>query len=436
MVRRIVYGLLVGAVVTGVCFVRGYSEEKKKEDSSQEVKPYVLLDEEKEISSWSGAEASSDNAKKGKYSAKWVGVEKGSTMSIADIPRDWTQYNLISFWAYSEVANNAKIVFNCVSENEETEGGDYFHFQIPIDWKGWKKFEIPFSSFTKARTPIGWNRINKVEFYSKGWGIEPKDNTVLYFDDMKLEKSAAVPEKKEIKKEEKKVDSSKKTDLACYLKFDEGKGEVTKDSSGQGNEGTINGEPEWVKGKFGFAMKFDGEDDHIELPYILPATEQPITIEAWVNPATLDRPEWETVIINKRCTKNSWCLYQTQDGSFGFHVWKGDPGPAYGITSKKISENVWYHVVATYDGANTIKIYVNAGIPAVKNDVEELQDSDDPTTNKVMVGKGSGGNAKRFFSGMMDEVKIYNRVLSDAEIKTSYESMAKTYGSSPSDVKE
>lgn len=413
--RTVVWALLILGMALCFCVGKGLCQKK---ESAKESKPYVLLDEESEISEWKGAESNEDFVKKGKYSAKWVGVERGTAMMMESPPNNWSQYNLISFWLYSENANNAKIVFNCVSENEETEGGDYFHMQITINWKGWKEFKIPFSSFGPARTPVGWNRINRVEFYSKGWGIEPKEDTVLYFDDMKLEKSVAIAAEEQKGKARMELAKKERTEPVCYLKFDEGKGDVLKDASGAENDGEINGEPEWVKGKFGYALKFDGVDDYVELPFVLPATAQKMTIECWVNPATLTRPEWETVILNKRVSKTSWSLYQTQDAKIGFTVWAGDPGPAYAVSTSKISENTWHHIVVTYDGANTIKIYLNGELCASKTDVQKVQDNEDPTTNKIMIAKG--GNPKRFFSGMIDEVKIYNRVLTDAEIKASY----------------
>ena len=48
--------------------------------------------------------------------------------------------------------------------------------------------------------------------------------------------------------------------------FDEGKGEVTKDSSGNGNDGKLMNGPKWVDGKFGKALEFDGTDDNVEMP--------------------------------------------------------------------------------------------------------------------------------------------------------------------------
>jgi len=76
--------------------------------------------------------------------------------------------------------------------------------------------------------------------------------------------------------------------LVGYWKFDEGKGDVATDSSGNGNDGKIIRGPEWVDGKFGKALKFDAGSRHkVEVPHSDSFAEitTAVTIETWVNPA-------------------------------------------------------------------------------------------------------------------------------------------------------
>jgi len=54
--------------------------------------------------------------------------------------------------------------------------------------------------------------------------------------------------------------------LAGWWKFDEGSGTTANDSSGNENHGTFNGDPQWVNGKFGKALKFDGGSDYLDVP--------------------------------------------------------------------------------------------------------------------------------------------------------------------------
>jgi len=71
-------------------------------------------------------------------------------------------------------------------------------------------------------------------------------------------------------------------DLVGYWKFDEGSGTTAYDSSGNGLDGTLNGDPQWVEGQLGGALDFDGNGDFVEIPHstILSITDE-ITITAW-----------------------------------------------------------------------------------------------------------------------------------------------------------
>ena len=55
-----------------------------------------------------------------------------------------------------------------------------------------------------------------------------------------------------------------KAELVGWWRFDEGTGTTAADSSGNGNDGTFNGDPQWVVGYFGGALEFDGSDDYID----------------------------------------------------------------------------------------------------------------------------------------------------------------------------
>ena len=80
--------------------------------------------------------------------------------------------------------------------------------------------------------------------------------------------------------------------------FDEGKGDVATDASGNGLDGEFNGKPKWVEGKFGEALEFDGKSAYVQIP----AHENPndaITVSAWAKSptATWNQPGW---MVEKR----------------------------------------------------------------------------------------------------------------------------------------
>ena len=157
--------------------------------SAAAVEPLVLFDfEGNDEGQVKGGEASMEQAKTGKASRKWGDHVKKSYLTFEMIPEDWSAYNQISFWLYSAVANDEEFIVQMMSENDETEGGDYYSYEITVNWTGWKHFELPFWRINKARTPAGWDHISKLSFIAKGWNNEPKEDTLIYVDDIRLEK--------------------------------------------------------------------------------------------------------------------------------------------------------------------------------------------------------------------------------------------------------
>ncbi|MCD4823680.1 MAG: hypothetical protein K8S55_03670 [Phycisphaerae bacterium] len=154
----------------------------------------ILLDETSSIRKWKNVEPSKKQVKSGDVSGLWANHPKKDAIHIRNIPHDWSGYRALSFWLYSEVANNARVILTVASDNKKSKGWDYYLYRMRIDWRGWKKFEIPMSEFSSRRTPAGWNKIDNVSFTAK-WGVvaKPRADTVLYFDKMKLIKT---PEKR------------------------------------------------------------------------------------------------------------------------------------------------------------------------------------------------------------------------------------------------
>ena len=150
--------------------------------------PLVLFDFEgtDTASMSSNVAVSTEQAKTGKASGKWANHPTASSLSSNDIPHDWSAFDTLSFWLYSVVANDAEFMMTLGSENDSTEGSDYYNKEIVVNWTGWKHFEFPFSALGKARKPIGPNKIDNLRFSASGWSNEPKEDTVIYIDDVKL----------------------------------------------------------------------------------------------------------------------------------------------------------------------------------------------------------------------------------------------------------
>jgi len=194
------------------------------------------------------------------------------------------------------------------------------------------------------------------------------------------------------------------------LSFDEGKGEIARDSFG-GHDGTLDG-AEWIEaGKYGAALRFDGEDDLLTIPDHdeLDLTEA-FTLEAWVR---LDqRRAWASVFTKE--TSGGWFGYQlyAEGGSevpSGF-VSEEDWGPYTAVAGPEpLPLEAWRHLAFSSDG-QVLRLYVDGELEASETAMA-VQASDGPLQ--------IGGNEVfgEHLDGVVDEVRLYDRVLSGEEIE-------------------
>ena len=85
-------------------------------------------------------------------------------------------------------------------------------------------------------------------------------------------------------------------DVVGMWLFDEGKGDVAKDSSDNGNDGEIV-DCQWVEGKFGKALSFNGTSSYVEVPHkpSLSVSDDQISIIAWIT-QRIEGDEWQTIV--------------------------------------------------------------------------------------------------------------------------------------------
>lgn len=148
----------------------------------------LLIDDfEQDPERWGpGLTLSTEHVMQGESSLRWP-AERVGRISLADFPHDWTEYRAVRFWLYSERDTGSKLIFTFVSMNPDTEGGDYYvHFDT-VDWVGWREYELLLDRLGRARSPLGLNNIERMDFYATGWGQEGLvPGTVLYLDDLRL----------------------------------------------------------------------------------------------------------------------------------------------------------------------------------------------------------------------------------------------------------
>ena len=199
------------------------------------------------------------------------------------------------------------------------------------------------------------------------------------------------------------------TGLVAAYAFSEGSGTTVADLSGNGNTGTIQGATWSTAGKYGSALQFDGASTWVTIndSSSLDLTSG-MTLEAWVNPTTLTG-SWRTVLLKEQNGAMVYALYaQTDTDQPSGHVYTNTEYDTRG--PGLLPTGAWTHLAATYNGA-TLSIFVNGVLASSKTVVGNIL-----TSGGVL---RIGGNSiwDEYFSGLIDEVRVYNRPLSAAEIQ-------------------
>jgi hypothetical protein len=188
----------------------------------------------------------------------------------------------------------------------------------------------------------------------------------------------------------------------------------------------------FVAGKDGQGVTF-GSGGYIDIPHSPALANQQFTIDAWVKPngAPLGPPSnndfWGAVIVQKGLSPPTgytnvpislW--WSAQQQKFGFTF--GNMNTDRIVSSSTFPAGQWYHVAATYDGS-TMKLYVNGNLEASKPFTSSITyDSLIPWTIGSTAAPIRAAGYPRTFNGVIDEVEIFNRALSQAEIQAIYKS--------------
>ena len=204
---------------------------------------------------------------------------------------------------------------------------------------------------------------------------------------------------------------SASSSLVANLTFNEGSGDVANDSSADAshdNDGTLYG-PRWTTGKVGSGLEFDGVDDYVALSGLDVPTESgtKVTVEFWM--------KWGG---GNSQMPFGWTSYDLwfYGGSFGFNTAHGD---IWGISSAGLA-NVWKHVVAIFNNgdAKQSELYIDGE----KQTLSQQRGSTGwrTVTSDAKISGWNNNNGYKF-GGLIDEVRIYSRALSPAEVKARYE---------------
>ena len=227
--------------------------------------------------------------------------------------------------------------------------------------------------------------------------------------------------------------------LVSYWTFDRQDiaGGTVKDIWGE-NDGTIVGAPKIVGGRLGEALEFDGSNDYVNLTNLGDFGGQiaTSTFEAWVK--TDFKKDWTTLfkVLDQGCNM-AWAIDVNRSAKAGFpfaedivhyYVRQKSPAGCNAIAVEiefALSDGKWHHIVfAVVDaGKSEVSIYMDGEPQEVIVGAEKKLDTFIPFVEPVYIGAANNrGKVERFFPGVIDEVRIYDRPLTADEVTRNFTS--------------
>jgi hypothetical protein len=188
--------------------------------------------------------------------------------------------------------------------------------------------------------------------------------------------------------------------LACW-KLDETSGAVAADSIGT-NDGMLIGAPVWqpTGGKMGGALQCDAVDDGVTTAFVLDPSDGPFSVFAWVKGGGPGQA------IVSQVNGVNWLMAGAPQGALMTEL-RGSGRNAKPLAcSAVITDGAWHRVGFVRDGVNRI-LYVD-GVRAAMDSTQTTLGS---STGGLYIGAGSKVAAGSFWSGLIDDVRIYNRTI-------------------------
>jgi hypothetical protein len=202
--------------------------------------------------------------------------------------------------------------------------------------------------------------------------------------------------------------------VAAYA-FSEGTGVTVVDATTNNNLGNVtNGTWNTTGGRFGGALSFNGTSTRMSVPNSTSLNlTSGMTLMAWVRPTSSTQTGNRTIM--RRETNGYWLYAGRTNGILDNNTLQPGGGVVIGSTQSvdtntALAVNTWTHVALTYEGG-AVRLYVNG----TQVDTDTANGSISSGTSQLWIG---GNNNGEYFQGLIDEVRIYNRGLTQAEIST------------------
>jgi hypothetical protein len=188
--------------------------------------------------------------------------------------------------------------------------------------------------------------------------------------------------------------------LVAHWALDETEGDIAYDSA-NGNDGTVYVDPAWLPegGMVDGALQLDGIDDYVNTPFVLNPADGRFSVFSWVKGGAPGQ-----FVISQTGGVN-WLCADTLEGNLITELKATGRGAAALMSQTNITDGNWHRIGLVWDGSNRT-LYVD-GVAVAEDTQANLEASE----NGLYIGTGKDMEPGSFWSGLIDDVRIYNRAV-------------------------
>jgi subtilisin family serine protease len=189
--------------------------------------------------------------------------------------------------------------------------------------------------------------------------------------------------------------------LIAHWKLDEKEGDIAYEII-QGKDGTLHGELLWQPdgGMVDGALKLDGVDDYVAIPFVLDPADGEFSIFVWVK----EGASGQTII--SQTDGMDWLSADTSEGNLMTELKGTGRGSSALLSQTNITDGNWHRIGLVWDGSQRT-LYVDDIVAA-----EDSQNGLDSSDSGLYIGTSKAMEAGTYWSGLIDDVRIYNRAVS------------------------